>query len=268
MQFKVKFCGFTNAQDVIFAHGLGIHRAGIIFAPKSKRHNQINSATQDWLSKVKGQASGLELVAVVAGLARRELETLLDWNLFSYFQFNWDLTSLEMFFSKELEVSPGRILDAQIQGIWLSLAFDNLPKFLERLDFWREKGVRGVVLDSLDQGHYGGTGKAIEVSPEKVKNLYLLRNLDFITEISLAGGLNPANLEDIIQSWTSNWQHFLTSMEIAKVRNFEMNSSLPPFTGIDLAGGIEKKNLAGPPLKDPELMKAFMQIMKKIEKRY
>jgi len=180
--FAVKICGITSVSDALMVANAGADAVGLNFYPNSPRYVQfelarrISDALGERVAKV-----GLFVNAPSEGVCR------------AFDQLHLDLIQLH-------GDEPPETL-AELGGRPMMRAFrvgdDGLRPVAEYLRRCRELGCypRLVLLDSCQQGQYGGTGKAADWS--------VLHN--YSTEIGeppmvLAGGLTPLNVAQAVQA--------------------------------------------------------------------
>lgn len=202
---QVKICGNTNLEDLKLAMDLGADYVGLIFA-ESKR--KVDEATA--LSLVAGMPAQTPFVGVFANQPKQEIEDIAGKLNLKFLQFHGEETALycESFMEKGFQViKTFRIKDA------LSL---------KRID---EYNVTVFLFDTFSKRAAGGTGITFDWT--------LLVDRPFLKDrFFLAGGLNPQNLRQAIQT-------------------------VHPFA-VDVASGVEKS----PGKKDPELLAEFIRIAK------
>lgn len=202
---KVKICGNTNLEDVRLAISLGADYVGLIFA-ESKR--KIDESTAHLI--ISGMPPKTSFVGVFANQPKQEVEDISNKLQLKILQFHGEETSLycESFMEKGFQViKTFRIKDA------LSL---------KRID---EYNVTAFLFDTFSKGAAGGTGITFDWN--------LLVDRPFLKDrFFLAGGLNPQNLKQAIET-------------------------VHPFA-VDVASGVEKS----PGKKDPELLAEFIRIAK------
>lgn len=218
-----KICGITTAENGASVIRAGADAIGLNFYPKSKRYvspvvasditqNVIRTARQQNI--VEPDVVGLFVNATVDQI----VQTTEDVQLSAVQLHGDEPASLVAAVASELpEISlirAFRVSDANLQPTLAQIR--SLLELVPNLT---------VLLDTLVDGHYGGTGHMISAGVLKE-----LHQLNANSRLVLAGGLTPSNLErlfDEIQPW-----------------------------GVDTASGVETE----PGIKDASLVKTFVQI--------
>lgn len=164
----IKICGISSPADAELAVTLGADALGLNFVPGSKRYLTLDDAERV-LAPVRGK---VELVAVVAGLARPALEELqsrlrLDW--------------LQLHGSEP----PEALLE-------LSHAYKAVG-IEEPADVAHARSFPGqrLLVDKKAPGELGGTGRVFDWA--------LVTELSRERELVLAGGLTPDNVAEAIE---------------------------------------------------------------------
>jgi phosphoribosylanthranilate isomerase len=203
---KIKVCGLTRSEDVASAVILGADLVGFVLAP-SPRAVSIERLTE----LVRDVPATILTVAVVVDTDHATVDALLD------------VVDRVQFHGHE---SPDFCARYGRRGI---KAF----QIREKEDVGRVLDYRGCVgaylLDSYKKGQAGGTGHVFTWD--------YLESVTFDAPTFLAGGLNPANIED--------------AMQVRAV------------IGYDLSSGLEDS----PGIKDEKLMQEFFRIFDQAKRR-
>lgn len=197
---RIKICGITQPDDAAYAVAAGVDAIGLVFYPKSPRAVSAAQA-QAIVSKVPGfvTVTGL-FVDASAAYIWQHLEAIPLGLL--QFHGNESVHFCEQFkrpYIKAIRVRPGMDIRAAIG---------------------QYKTACGILLDSYQPGVPGGTGICFDwqAIPD-----------DLDQPLIIAGGLNPANVQQAIQS-------------------------LQPFA-VDVSGGVEKSK----GVKDHQKILAFVR---------
>lgn len=179
MKPKIKICGITNIIDAKNALNLGADYIGFVSIDSSKRHLSL-----DEISQIVSQLTDEE----------RQQTVLLT-----------DLTTADGIISQSGRIfvrivqAYGRLV-IQDYGTLKSLGYKifkplsvNSVEDIEEIDEYRSFADL-VILDYKDKDELGGTGRTFDWEIfNKAKELT-------VTNLSLAGGLSPENIEDAIKT--------------------------------------------------------------------
>jgi phosphoribosylanthranilate isomerase len=171
MRTRIKFCGFTHADDLRNAAALGVDAAGFVFFPKSPRHVDpghaagLRRSLPSWVSAV-----GLFVNAEPAWVRQVVAEVGLD-----VVQFHGDET-------------PEQCLASVPAGLpwWRAVRMRTPDVLLESFDRFGQ--AEALLLDSFSRD-YGGSGTGFDWSW-----IPAVRPLPVV----LSGGLDPDNVADAI----------------------------------------------------------------------
>lgn len=167
---KTKVCGITRLEDAEKARTLGACYLGLIFAPKSKRCIDADTA-RHIVSQVKGNYVGVFVDAPVANVV--DIATELHLNAVQ--------------------------LHGQEDQAYISELKSALP---EGTAIWKAKGVEADLPESIENdvdlflldckvgNETGGTGQQFP--------WHLLQNLAQKDRFALAGGINPGNIKSAV----------------------------------------------------------------------
>ena len=202
----VKICGITRLEDAMFATANGAGAVGFIAYPKSPRY-----VTPEQVSRIAGSLkAGIRKVAVFVNPGLDEINAYIAAGA-DVIQLHGDETAE---FAEKI---------AEFAEVWKAL---RLKTEDEALNF-RKFPASKFLLDAFSEKEYGGTGRKADWNIAK-----------FAVETSsvpiiLAGGLNPANIAEAV-------------------------NSVNPF-GVDISSGVE----SSPGIKDlGKLSKLFEEIKK------
>lgn len=176
----IKFCGFTNADDLRCAVQLGVDAVGLVFYPPSPRYVDFDTAN----ALVAGLPPFVSVVALVVNMSDDEFMALVGSVPFDVVQFHGDesptdcqrLASLaKKRWYKAIRVQPS----------------DTTDSLLAQIHELKTYGASGVLLDAYHPDKFGGTGQSFDWS--KIPDNSPL-------PIILAGGLTPDNVAGIAQN--------------------------------------------------------------------
>jgi phosphoribosylanthranilate isomerase len=179
--FRIKICGITNVKDAIAARDAGADAIGLNFYPRSPRcvsadlartiRDEVGRQIQCVGVFVNETAGRIESIAGFVGLDTVQLHGDEPVSILN------DLTSI-------LVIKAFRIRHNNL---------DVVKTFLEAAGSTRSS-LGGILLDSFDPQHYGGTGKPLDAAT-------LATKLSTLGEYPwcLAGGLRPDNVAEAIR---------------------------------------------------------------------
>lgn len=174
----IKFCGFTNADDLHHALSLGVNAVGLVFYPPSPRY--VDFATAKAL--VADLPPFVSVVALVVNMSNDEFIRLADSVPFDVVQFHGD----EMPSDCQRLARLGK--KRWIKAIRVQES-DTKASLLNQINELKIHGASGVLLDAYHPDKFGGTGHSFDWS--KIPDNSPL-------PIILAGGLTPDNVGQII----------------------------------------------------------------------
>lgn len=200
---QVKICGITRPEDGAAAASLGADAIGLVFWEGSRRAVDIDGARRicDELPPF------IAVTALMVNPTGAEVESVLNSLPINVLQFHGEETPM---FCEQWRRPYIRALRAQA-GIDLTAEAAKYPD------------ARGFLLDAVHQGQFGGTGQTFD---------WALVPQSFSRPIILAGGLNPANVEEGI-------------------------CQLKP-VAVDVSSGVE----SSPGIKDHDKMQRFIEVAK------
>ena len=200
MRTRVKICGITRTEDALRAVGQGADALGLVFYPASPRAVSIEQA--DAIARCLPPF--VTLVGLFVDASRNQIAEVLS-------QTRIDLLQLHGDESPEDCTGHGRPVIKVVR----------MRQGVDLHSLWRRyAGTAGLLLDTYRPGVPGGTGESFQ---------WDLIPRDLAGAIVLAGGLNPANVEQAIR----------------RVRPY----------AVDVSGGVELRK----GIKDGDKIAAFMR---------
>lgn len=177
---KVKFCGFTQSEDLVIALSLGVDAIGLVFYPPSPRYVDFDTACH----LVAGIPPFVSVVALVVNMTDDEFIRLSDAVPFDVVQFHGDETPKDC--QRLANIAKKRWYKAiRVQES------DTAEHLLSQINELKAYGASGVLLDAYHPDKFGGTGQAFDWT--KIPTNSPL-------PIILAGGLTPDNIGGIIHN--------------------------------------------------------------------
>lgn len=175
----VKFCGMTSIEDVDMAVASGADAIGLVFYPPSKRNLSLDMA-----SVLSRRVPALmTVVALVVNISDKELINITNQVAIDVLQFHGDETA------KECARLAGMVKKRWFKALRINALSDTLQSIEGKIDELYHAGACAVLLDAYHEGHFGGTGTCFDWS--------LIPNNSPLP-IILAGGLNSANVSDVV----------------------------------------------------------------------
>ena len=176
---KIKICGLKLKNDFEFVASLNVDYAGIIFVENVKR--QISTTEAEKISDVVNKINNPpKLVGLFADQKLEYIKKIYHRYGLDYVQLCGSeneefLNELDIPFIKQIKLKN----DINIKEIFNQIEF--------------VKSIGGLVsIDTYKEGHYGGSGKLINLSDAKIIiNKY---------KVFLSGGLNSDNITNIIET--------------------------------------------------------------------
>ncbi|AAZ18294.1 phosphoribosylanthranilate isomerase [Psychrobacter arcticus 273-4] len=172
---QVKFCGFTQLDDIKAAAKLNADAIGLVFYPPSPRAVTIEQA-QILSAAVPAFIS---VVALVVNMPEDELIELANNVPFDIIQFHGDETPEQC---RQLASSVNK---RWIKALRVNTEQDTLESVNMQIDNFAASGASSILLDAYHQHKYGGTGARFDWS---------LIPKDSSLPIILAGGLDAENV--------------------------------------------------------------------------
>lgn len=204
----VKICGVRTVADAMAAVAAGASSIGINFVPSSPRH--VDAATARDIARAvhaePSRAPAGTKVIVVGVVADLPLEALRQLVI------DAELDCLQLHGNE-----PPDVLTALLPHAYQAVRIANAA------DADRAQNVPGeyLLVDAKVEGALGGTGQTFDWS--------LVEGLARTRKLTLAGGLNPGNVERAVRA-------------------------VRPYC-VDVASGVER----APGVKDPALVAAFVE---------
>jgi len=203
---RVKICGITNLDDALSSAKAGADALGFVFAKSPRRVSeakakQITSSLGSWVTKV----------GVFVNASASEVDRTMKRCGLDIAQLHGDETA-----------ATARSLRAK--GHAVIKAFRVGPKL--DADALRRFPADAILLDTAATGLYGGTGQRFDWK--------VLKGLGRQKRIIISGGLKPANVQELLKTYT-------------------------PF-GVDVSSGVE----SAPGKKDAVAVKNFIKNAKKL----
>ncbi len=178
---KIKICGLQSIEHVLTAADAGVDFIGFVFVPGVRRHITKERA-RDIIEAYKRNKTGLHHVAIVGLFANQSLDEVnriiktcdLDFAQLCGNESTSYCTKVESKVIRQIKVdnrnSKEDILPVLVKHVEEILSFSSIP-----------------LLDRLEDGHLGGTGKAFDWS--------IAGEISKSFDIVLAGGLSPENVD-------------------------------------------------------------------------
>tara|TARA_R110002051_G_scaffold293_3_gene1221 strand:+ start:1275 stop:1958 length:684 start_codon:yes stop_codon:yes gene_type:complete len=176
----VKFCGFTQLDDIKAAVKLNADAIGFVFYPPSPRAVTIEQA-QILSAAVPAFIS---VVALVVNMPEDELIELANHVSFDIIQFHGDETP------EQCRQLANLVNKRWIKALRVNTKQDALESVNMQIDSFAAAGASSILLDAYHQHKYGGTGARFDWS--------LIPN-DSSLPIILAGGLDADNVAATIE---------------------------------------------------------------------
>ena len=171
----VKFCGFTQLDDVNTAVQLGVDAVGLVFYPLSPR--AVTLVQAQTLSAAL--PAFVSVVALVVNMPEDELIELANNVSFDIIQFHCDETPEQ----RQHLASPGN--KRWIKALRINAEQDTLASVSAHIDSFAAAGASSILLDAYHQHKYGGTGARFD---------WRLIPHNSSLPIILAGGLDADNV--------------------------------------------------------------------------
>lgn len=175
----VKFCGFTNKEELDLAVSLGVDALGLVFYDKSPRY--VNADQAQWL--IADVPPFVTIVALVVNMDETALVRLAQTVAFDVLQFHGDEDP------KTCQYLAGKINKRWIKAIRVGKEGQDTEWLNNTLLSYKQAGASGVILDAYTPHQFGGTGQCFDWG--------LVPKLSPLP-IILAGGLNADNVADAL----------------------------------------------------------------------
>ena len=170
----IKICGITKSEDASYLAKLGVDAIGLIFY----RHSPRAISCKQLPEILENLSDSVKTVGLFVDPSRSEVNEVLDTGLIDILQFHGSepegfCSSFDKPYMKAIHVK------------------DKMPQ-AEVLD--KYSSAKFLLLDTYNEKESGGTGEKFDWSIAK----RIIEGTD--QRVVLAGGLNPANIEDAVRS--------------------------------------------------------------------
>lgn len=171
----VKFCGFTQPDDIHTAAQLGADAVGLVFYPPSPR--AVTPVQARTLSAAV--PAFVSVVALLVNMPQDELIELANTVPFDIIQFHGDETP------EQCQQLASAVNKRWIKALRINAEQHTIDSVRAQIDKFAAAGASSILLDAYHQHKYGGTGARFDWSliPE-----------DSSLPIILAGGLDVDNV--------------------------------------------------------------------------
>ena len=171
----VKFCGFTQPNDIKLAAQLGVDAVGLVFYPPSPRAVTIEQAQ----SLSASLPAFISIVALVVNMPRAELIELANQVAFDIIQFHGDETP------EQCAQLASAVNKRWIKALRINADQHTAASVSAEINEFAAAGANSILLDAYHPHKYGGTGARFDWS---------LLPKDSSLPIILAGGLDADNV--------------------------------------------------------------------------
>ena len=171
----VKFCGFTQLDDIEAAVQLDVDAVGLVFYPPSPRAVTIEQA---WTLSAAVPAF-INVVALVVNMTEDELITLANNVAFDVIQFHGDESP------EQCRQLASAVNKRWMKALRINAEQDTTASVSAQIDSFAAAGASSILLDAYHQHKYGGTGARFDWS---------LIPHNSSLPIILAGGLDADNV--------------------------------------------------------------------------
>lgn len=171
----VKFCGFTQLDDIHTAAQLGADAVGLVFYPPSPRAVTLMQAK----TLSAAVPAFMSVVALVVNMPKNELVELANMVPFDIIQFHGDETP------EQCEQLASAVNKRWIKALRINTEQHTIDSVRAQIDKFAAVGANSILLDAYHQHKYGGTGARFDWS---------LIPKDSALPIILAGGLDADNV--------------------------------------------------------------------------
>jgi phosphoribosylanthranilate isomerase len=222
---RVKICGIRSSEEAKWAIDAGADAIGFVFVPQRRRYIRPEQAREISLDLPPFVARVGVFVnedpAVVAEIVQKSHLTTIQLHGNEALE---DYQSIGVPCIKAINISIDPILNSD----GASLSPGEQPFFELQLPLNKWKGMlQGILVDSSDQGLFGGTGSSLPWDKPSLQHLFdRIRSFDI--PLILAGGLTPENIQRAI--------HIVN-----------------PYA-VDVSSGVERVGA-----KHPDLIKSFLE---------
>ena len=159
----VKFCGFTQLEDITNAVNLGVDAVGFVFYEPSPRAVTPEQACE----LAKAVPAFTTVVALVVNMPEQELVYLSHHVPFDIVQFHGDETP------RECKLMADRINKRWIKALRISHD-DTTETIVTQIQALKDFGACSVLLDAYHPDKFGGTGDSFDGKKSPTTRLYRL----------------------------------------------------------------------------------------------
>ena len=205
MRTRAKICGITRLEDIHAAVQAGVDAIGLVFYPPSPRSVTPTQAH----ALLKAIPAYVQAVGLFVNATADEIAALLQHVPLDILQFHGDESPAHC---QQIAQQVGR---RWYKAIQVKPEMDVLAE----IESYQRAGASAVLLDAWHPDLKGGTGHCFDWQQFPQLDIPLI----------LAGGLNPDNIQNAIQTTAAY--------------------------AVDVSGGVESSK----GIKDQQLMKRFMQ---------
>lgn len=171
----VKFCGFTQLDDIKTAAQLGVDAVGLVFYPPSPRTVTIEQAQ----SLSAALPAFINVVALVVNMAEDELINLANQVPFDIIQFHGDETP------EQCQQLASVVNKRWVKALRINSEQHTAASVSAQIDEFAAAGASSILLDAYHPDKYGGTGARFD---------WNLLPKESSLPIILAGGLDEDNV--------------------------------------------------------------------------
>lgn len=171
----VKFCGFTQLDDIEAAVQLDVDAVGLVFYPPSPRAVTIEQAR----TLSAAVPAFINVVALVVNMTEDELITLANNVAFDVIQFHGDESP------EQCRQLASAVNKRWMKALRINAEQDTTASVSAQIDSFAAAGASSILLDAYHQHKYGGTGARFDWS---------LIPHNSSLPIILAGGLDADNV--------------------------------------------------------------------------
>ena len=171
----VKFCGFTQLDDIKAAVQLNVDAVGLVFYPPSPRAVTIEQAQ----SLSASLPAFISIVALVVNMPRAELIELANQVAFDIIQFHGDETP------EQCAQLASAVNKRWIKALRINADQHTAASVSAEINEFAAAGANSILLDAYHPHKYGGTGARFD---------WNLLPKDSSLPIILAGGLDADNV--------------------------------------------------------------------------
>jgi phosphoribosylanthranilate isomerase len=220
----IKICGITSLEDARAAVEAGANALGFVFYDKSPRN--VGSETVQEI--VRTLPAHIEKVGVFVDA---------DTDLIREIVSKAGLTAVQLHgreaLQSVLQDSRSASESVGVSKLIPAIPGDSLKKGGVLITQDARERIFAILFDAQSNGRFGGTGSRFDWQGTRA----MVQVISLKLPVIVAGGLNPANVEEAI-------------------RIFQ------PF-GVDVSSGVERS----PGKKDPEKLRAFIESVRRTETR-